>query len=690
MFHFVQPAAFESTAVPFSAMPCEFDPRRHHRSATSASSPFGATLATSAPAGFDSFEEYDEYRSRQELEALIRGQEQRRQREAAVLLARRRQEAEQIRQQALLRAQQEQQQRAKYQALLEQQAAQLEHLRQQEEMKLRTKREIERRQAIQKAQQLQQKQQKQQQQQHPLLNSLDSTTPPGCPARRRRQPLEHSTGLRRNHQAEVQHPFAPLFRMLFDSGEDEQDQDQNPSSTPSAQTPESTKQQVETTQAPPAASAPVAQPLASTEPQVAVSADKDQEAPVDSLEDVLGSLFKSLFGVDVKANEQREAKAALETQAPTAKRESSSTAPMAAAEKNIQVPIESSSVDAQTLDPVEVRIEATQENLVASAEQESAAEKLQRHYQAHLQRRKALATLSSLSAQFEARRSSFAVPQALEFQPSPPPSEHPDSTSNEVAPKLAYKSSNAPFLAYEDFLVNLLSKIDEVQSGGDRTIKSARKSLVKDVEAELKTLDQARDEAWEKVSSQHQHEKISDGDDHENETLKSLIPASEETTATGAAARPTEVATATSEIAHAEASSIAEDAPAPTPASAPETEPAQSNEDKPKVEQDDEATTSTEKAAQVTDSEPVFEVAAQPPVVSTPTPEPVPLTPEALAKLSSHAERRRRHPEDDDNSSSSTTTLLESSLEIEEALGAILAQARKLGEQVERMEHAEV
>ncbi|SGY44562.1 BQ5605_C001g00175 [Microbotryum silenes-dioicae] len=689
MFHFVQPATFESTAVPFSAMPSAFDPGHHPRSATSVSSPFGATFATSAPAGFDLFEEYDEYRSRQELEALIRGQEQRRQREAAVLLARRRQqEAEQIRQQALLCAQQEQQQRAKYQALLEQQAAQLEHLRQQEEMKLRAKREIERRQAIQKDQQMQQKQQQQQQQQqHCLRNSLDSTTPPGCPARRGRQPLEHLTGLHRNHQAEVQHPFAPLFRMLFDSGEVERDQDQHLSSAPSAQTPESTKQQVEATKAPPAASAPVAQPPALTEPKAAASANKDQEAPVDSLEDVLGSLFKSLFGVDMKANEQRKAEAPVETQAPTAKRESSSTAPTVDAEKNIQVPIESS-VDAQTLDPVEVRIEATQENSVASAEQESAAEKLQRHYQAHLQRRKALATLSSLSAQLEARRSSFAVPQALEFQPSPPPSEHPDSTSNEVAPKLAYKSSNASFLAYEDFLVNLLSKIDEVQSGGDRTVKSARKSLVKDVEAELKTLDQARDEAWEKVSSQHQHEKISDVDDHDNETLKSLIPASEETTATGAAARPTEVATATSESAHAESSSIAEDAPAPTPASAPETEPAQSNKDKPKVEQDDEATTSTEKAAQVTD--PVSDVAAQPPVVSTPTPEPVRLTPEALAKLSSHAERRRRHQEDDDNSSASTTTLLESSLEIEEALGAILTQARKLGEQVERMEHAEV
>ncbi|SCV74347.1 BQ2448_6779 [Microbotryum intermedium] len=675
MFHFVQPAAFESsTPVPFSAMPSR---HYHHRPAASAS-PFGA-ITTSVPADFDSFEEYDEYRSRQELEALIRQQEQRRLREAAVLLARRQQEAEQIRQQALLRAQHEEQQRAKYQALLEQQAALLEQLRQQEEMKMSVQLETERRQAVEKAQQ----QQQQPQQQCCLRNSSHSTSQPCPAARRRRQPLEHLAGLCRNRQDEVQHPFAPFFRLLFDSEQDEQEEVPQPSPAQPAQAAEPATQQVEAAQ-PAASAAPVAQPVSSEAQTTESKAEKQEankareEAPVESVEDVLGSLFKSLFGVDVKLSVRKGAEPPAEAQEPTTKREQSSTAPKA--ENMAQAPVESPSVDVQAFDPAEVPVEAAQEKEVASAEQESAAEKLQRHYQAHLQRRKALASLSTLSAQFEARRSSFAVPQSLEFQPSPPSSEHADSTPNDVAPKLAYKSSNAPFLAYEDFLVNLLSKIDEVQSGGDRTIKSARKTLVKQIEAELKKLDQARDEAWEKVSSQPQPEKVSDDND-DDEPLEPLLAAAEDTTAAAAdSAQSAEAAAATSEVAPLAATSTSEDASSTAPA--PTTESTQPKDESKVEEKVEESSDPTDTAAQATQPELEPQVAVQPPV-SIPAPEPIRLTPEALAKLSSHAERRRRHRVDDDDSSSSTTTISEATLEIEEALGAILNQARKLGEQVE-------
>lgn len=129
----------------------------------------------------------------------------------------------------------------------------------------------------------------------------------------------------------------------------------------------------------------------------------------------------------------------------------------------------------------------------------SAAEKLQHHYRTHLHRRQALSTLSSLGDSLSAQQATFALPSTLVFQPSPPSStvSTDDSTPTVTpTPKLAFQSSNASFLAYEDFHVNLLSKIDAVSSGGDRTVKQARKALVKTVDAELSRLDRAREQAW--------------------------------------------------------------------------------------------------------------------------------------------------------------------------------------------------
>ena len=135
----------------------------------------------------------------------------------------------------------------------------------------------------------------------------------------------------------------------------------------------------------------------------------------------------------------------------------------------------------------------------SSAEEEDAASTLQRHYRTHLHRRQALSTLSSLADSLKSQQASFILPETLTFQPSPASSTN-DAADNEKipapTPRLAFSPSNAPLLAYEDFLVRLLSKIDAVSSGGDRTIKRARKELVKAVNDELSQLDEARDRAW--------------------------------------------------------------------------------------------------------------------------------------------------------------------------------------------------
>jgi len=127
-----------------------------------------------------------------------------------------------------------------------------------------------------------------------------------------------------------------------------------------------------------------------------------------------------------------------------------------------------------------------------SSDEEEAATKLQRHFRRHLARRTALDKISSLSSSFTDRQSTFEKPPSFTFKSSP------DSTSSTTTPPpLAFVSSNSPFLAYEDYLVNLLSKIDAVESGGDRQVKQERKSLVRKVEKELSRLDAMKERAWE-------------------------------------------------------------------------------------------------------------------------------------------------------------------------------------------------
>ncbi|BGP15987.1 hypothetical protein JCM10213v2_003980 [Rhodosporidiobolus nylandii] len=137
---------------------------------------------------------------------------------------------------------------------------------------------------------------------------------------------------------------------------------------------------------------------------------------------------------------------------------------------------------------------------VDAAAVEEAATVLQRHFRRQSARRAALSTLSSLTSDFESRQSAFAIPSSFTFQSSAPATAV--SNSGSSTPPLAYGKPNAAFLGYEDFLVSLLSKIDAVESGGDRTVKAARKDLVKRVEAELEKLDRMKEHAWEAQSQQ--------------------------------------------------------------------------------------------------------------------------------------------------------------------------------------------
>lgn len=111
-------------------------------------------------------------------------------------------------------------------------------------------------------------------------------------------------------------------------------------------------------------------------------------------------------------------------------------------------------------------------------------------------RQAALDSISALRRELESHQSAFTSPSILTFQPSPTA----DSTPS--TPPLAYGKSNTAFLAYEDYLVSLLSKIDAIESHGDEAVKQARKELVRHVEKELDRLDELKDAEWERQSQQ--------------------------------------------------------------------------------------------------------------------------------------------------------------------------------------------
>ncbi|GAA5928540.1 BAG family molecular chaperone regulator [Sporobolomyces koalae] len=123
--------------------------------------------------------------------------------------------------------------------------------------------------------------------------------------------------------------------------------------------------------------------------------------------------------------------------------------------------------------------------------EDPASSSLERKFRRRVARRSALQTLDALSSSFDQAQSAFTSPTILSFQAQ-------STTSNSTSsPALAFVSANAPFLKYEDTLVTLLSKIDAIESGGDRKVRLERKALVKRVEAELAKLDSIKDRAWQ-------------------------------------------------------------------------------------------------------------------------------------------------------------------------------------------------
>ncbi|RCI00135.1 hypothetical protein CU098_011129 [Rhizopus stolonifer] len=64
----------------------------------------------------------------------------------------------------------------------------------------------------------------------------------------------------------------------------------------------------------------------------------------------------------------------------------------------------------------------------------------------------------------------------------------------------ATSAENKEFLGYEDQIMKLLLKLDTIDSEGDEEIRNKRKSLVKQAERMLETLDEFKQKEWERIS----------------------------------------------------------------------------------------------------------------------------------------------------------------------------------------------
>ncbi|GAA6012348.1 hypothetical protein JCM11491_007104 [Sporobolomyces phaffii] len=263
-----------------------------------------------------------------------------------------------------------------------------------------------------------------------------------------------------------------------------------------------------------------------------------------------------------------------------------------------------------------------------------------------LARDEALSTLSTLASSFSARKSSFNDPTSFTFQAA---------SSSNATPRLAFGSANAAFLSFEDFLVTLLSKIDAVDSHGDRHVKHERKQLVKQVEHELARLDAMRERAWE---GQLERARGAAGEDEE--MRESVSAATERRDPVSVPARTD---TTTSADEHSTS-----DADLPPPSEVPSHSHSQSQMPTlatPHLDEDDEDP-------------------------SLPLPL-APLTHAAVSSLPMSTTRPTRASSSParSDSGSSTLTVSSTSSQVDEYIAEMLRRANQLGERVEAMEFAE-
>lgn len=107
-----------------------------------------------------------------------------------------------------------------------------------------------------------------------------------------------------------------------------------------------------------------------------------------------------------------------------------------------------------------------------------------------------LASIDGIQTQFDALRTDFTFPPAVEFAP---PTTTTTSSDDTATPKLLYNRTNAVVLHYESELIKLLTRLDAIDSAGAESVRGARRALVLAIERELDELEGMKREAWSRV-----------------------------------------------------------------------------------------------------------------------------------------------------------------------------------------------
>lgn len=313
-------------------------------------------------------------------------------------------------------------------------------------------------------------------------------------------------------------------------------------------------------------------------------------------------------------------------------------------------------------------------------QEEEAAKVLQRRFRRHAARRSALDHLSTLATDLVSHRRAFEAPAELHFQSSPVSS---DATVVPSAQPLAYDKSNKAFLAYEDFLVSLLSKIDAVESNGDQVVQRARKELVRQVEKELGRLDDLKHQEWERQSGASSP---AASDVEETEEGKANKETEQQVTENASSESASDVNGETASVAKEEPSDnnnqkedVADESAADTETRADVEAPLQAESD-PSAQPSATTAEPASSPAQVAEDAP-----AQ--VVTTPsTPVVEPVEPDTTPSLPADGATA----DDADNTDNSVDEEGSSGDELESAaIEEVLKRAKALGEQIEALERAE-
>jgi hypothetical protein len=222
-----------------------------------------------------------------------------------------------------------------------------------------------------------------------------------------------------------------------------------------------------------------------------------------------------------------------------------------------------------------------------------AAAKIQRLYKSHHERLNSLNQINSISSQFDALRSAFEFPEAVDFLTS--------SSDITATPKLAFTPNNSTIHTYENTLTKLLTSLDSVGSHGSTSIREARREVVQRIELQLEALEARKVTLWQRANAGSQPQpQVETGaqnvevDAQEGKAVEDIVVEKE-------IAAEEAAATTSNDDMDVEAHEVVAHSPAPTPAH----------------EVIDQTLTSQTEAVGVT-AESSMEVEPQEPVVHTP------------------------------------------------------------------------